>query len=59
MERIAQLYVTSGSSGSGGTAGRAEGGSISARTLVSAPWLEDTSHVVMCVAMAFMLVLMI
>ena len=54
-----QLYVTSGSSGSGGTAGRAEGGSISAGTLISAPWLEDTSHVVMCVAMAFMLVLMI
>jgi len=55
-----QLYVTSsGSSGSGTMAGRAEGGFISAGVLISAPWLEDASHVVMCVAMAFMLVLMI
>jgi hypothetical protein len=54
-----QLYVTSGSSGSGSTVGRSEGGSISVGALVSTPWLEDASHVVMCVAMAFMLVLMI
>jgi hypothetical protein len=43
------LYVTSGSSASGSAGG----------ALVSTPWLEDASHVVMCVAMAFMLVLMI
>ena len=53
------LYVTSGPSVSGGAAGRGGGGSFSVGALVSTPWLEDASHVVMCVAMAFMLVLMI
>jgi hypothetical protein len=32
---------------------------ISAEALLSTPWLEDASHVVMCVAMGFMLILMI
>jgi hypothetical protein len=27
--------------------------------LITAPWLEDASHVVMCVGMGFMLILMI
>ena len=27
--------------------------------LIAAPWLEDASHVVMCVGMGFMLILMI
>jgi len=44
--------LMSGSSASGAA-------SNSGGALLSAPWLEDASHVVMCVAMAFMLVLMI
>jgi hypothetical protein len=57
--RHVPIYAVSGSSGSGGTADPSERGSLSAEALVSSPWLEDMSHVVMSVAMAFMLVLMI
>jgi hypothetical protein len=57
--RHVPTYAVSGSSGSGGTAEPSERGSLSAEALVSSPWLEDMSHVVMSVAMAFMLVLMI
>jgi hypothetical protein len=38
-------------------AGSAPTGTIEAR--VAIPWLEDVSHVVMCIGMAFMLILMI
>jgi hypothetical protein len=57
--RHVPIYAVSRSSGSGGTADSSERGSLSAEALVSSPWLEDMSHVVMSVAMAFMLVLMI
>jgi hypothetical protein len=57
--RHVPIYAVSGSSGSGSTADSSERGSPSAEAIVSSPWLEDVSHVVMAVAMAFMLVLMI
>jgi hypothetical protein len=37
-----------------------QGTSVGAlETLVTAPWLEDASHVVMCIGMGFMLILML
>ena len=57
--RHVPIYAISGSSGSAGAVNPSERGSFSAEAYVSAPWLEDMSHVVMCVAMAFMLVVMI
>jgi hypothetical protein len=52
-------YAMNGSSPPAGAADPPGGGSLSAQALVSSPWLEDISHVVMSVAMAFMLVLML
>ena len=53
-------------SGSGGGAAEVESGPAPAAAaggagpgLIAAPWLEDASHVVMCVGMGFMLILMI
>jgi hypothetical protein len=54
-------YAMSGASGSGTPVGSHGGepspvGNIEAA--VALPWLEDLSHVVMCIGMAFMLILM-
>lgn len=57
-----RAYAMSATSGSAGSEGRREEGVLSAgrvEGLIATPWLEDASHVVMCVAMAFMLVLML
>ncbi|HYA67861.1 MAG TPA: DUF5134 domain-containing protein [Acidimicrobiales bacterium] len=43
----------------GGRAGEAPGPAGGIEGLITTPWLEDASHAVMCVAMAFMLVLML
>lgn len=58
----APVYAMSGTVGSGTPAKDASGGpgsngGIGAR--LATPWLEDLSHVVMCVAMGFMLLLML
>ena len=58
----APVYALSGTVGSGTRANGASGGSrsnggIGAR--LATPWLEDLGHVVMCVAMGFMLLLML
>jgi hypothetical protein len=58
--RHAPAYAVSGprgwpvAAGNGSTAAASSG----AMRLVTAPWLEDASHVVMCVGMGFMLILM-
>jgi hypothetical protein len=55
-------YATSGAAGSGPPAGPHGGPDAAAgdvEALVAIPWLEDLSHVVMCIGMAFMLILMI
>ena len=52
-------------SGSAGGAAAVESGPAPAAAaggavgLIAAPWLEDASHVVMCIGMGFMLILMI
>jgi hypothetical protein len=58
----APLYAMSGATGRDVDAGRS-GGACSPRAvgiegIVATPWLVDVSHVVMCVAMAFMLILL-
>jgi hypothetical protein len=58
----APLYITAGPSGRGVDGGRT--GDVAAPAVVgidrvvATPWLVDLSHVVMCVAMAFMLILL-
>ncbi len=60
--RHARAYAMSGS---GGPSVEAPNGSSPASAspgavrLITAPWLEDASHVVMCVGMGFMLILML
>ena len=60
--RHAPAYATRGA---GGESLQAQNGSAAASAssaavqLVTAPWLEDASHVVMCIGMGFMLLLMI
>ena len=60
--RHSRAYAISGSGGgaaeveSGPAPAAAAGGAVG---LIAAPWLEDASHVVMCVGMGFMLILMI
>ncbi len=60
--RHSRAYAMSGPAGgrtddpSGAAPASASGGALG---LIAAPWLEDASHVVMCVAMGFMLILMI
>lgn len=56
----ALVYSMSGGSGSAGLKGSAVAmpSTNAVEALVSAPWLEDVSHVIMCVAMGFMLILM-
>ena len=60
--RHSRVYATSAAAGgtaeapSGPPPASAAGGAIG---LIAAPWLEDASHVVMCVGMGFMLILMI
>ncbi len=39
--------------------GGPDGATGDVEALVAIPWLEDLSHVVMCIGMAFMLILMI
>jgi len=57
------VHVMSGASGPGAPVGPHGGpgvglpGDIEAR--VAIPWLEDLTHVVMCIGMAFMLILMV
>jgi Domain of unknown function (DUF5134) len=56
------VYARSGASESGSRGSRPEERTMSVgriEGLVAAPWLEDSSHVVMCVAMGFMLVLLL
>jgi hypothetical protein len=53
--RHSLAYATSGSNGPPAPAPAARGGV----GLITAPWLEDASHVVMAVSMGFMLILMI
>jgi len=60
--RHSRVYAMSGPAG--GTVGAPNGPAPAAAAggalgLISAPWLEDASHVVMCVGMGFMLILMI
>ncbi len=55
-------FAMSGAPGSGTTVSPHGAGSVPTGTLearVAIPWLEDVSHVVMCIGMAFMLILMI
>lgn len=55
-------YAMSGAGESGGSDGCTEGPIVSpgrVEELLALPWLEDASHVVMCVAMGFLLILMI
>ncbi len=56
----AVFYASSGAAGTPsqalGPAGQAPIGAL--ETLATNPWLEDLSHEVMCIAMAFMLILM-
>jgi hypothetical protein len=57
----APAYATSGPVGSSSGAGVSDRGTtpaIAVDEVVATPWLVDISHVVMCVAMAFMLILM-
>ena len=60
--RHSRAYAMSGAAGgavgapSGPAPASAAGGAVG---LITAPWLEDASHVVMCVGMGFMLILMI
>lgn len=60
--RHSRAYAMSGSASgaaeveSGPAPASAAGGAVG---LIAAPWLEDASHVVMCVGMGFMLILMI
>ncbi len=60
--RHARAYAMSGAAGgtveapSGPATASAARGAVG---LITAPWLEDASHVVMCVGMGFMLILMI
>jgi hypothetical protein len=60
--RHALAYAMSGAAGgtvespSGSAPAWAGGGAV---RLITTPWLEDASHVVMCVGMGFMLILMI
>ncbi len=60
--RHARAYAMSGPAGgtvealSGPAPAPAAAGAVA---LIAAPWLEDASHVVMCVGMGFMLILMI
>jgi hypothetical protein len=60
--RHSRAYAMSGSAGGAAEVERgpapaaAAGGAVG---LIAAPWLEDASHVVMCVGMGFMLILMI
>jgi hypothetical protein len=56
------VYALSGAAGSGTPESYSEGERTSAgriEELVATPWLEDLSHVVMCVAMGFLLILML
>jgi hypothetical protein len=58
----AQVRAVRGAAGSGAVANESGGSSSSAgaiESLVAAPQLEDASHAVMCVAMGFMLILML
>jgi len=60
--RHAPALAMSGARGAGAAArtGAGEAGSIgNAEAMVASPWLEDASHVVMCIGMGFMLVLML
>jgi hypothetical protein len=55
-------YVMSGAGGTGTLVSPHDGpdratGAVEAR--IATPWLEDLSHVVMCIGMAFMLILMV
>jgi hypothetical protein len=55
-------YAIAGSGEPGGSANIEDGDTSPISTievLIATPWLEDASHVVMCVAMGFMLVLML
>jgi hypothetical protein len=57
----APAYAMAGSTGSDSPEFRSEGGDGAAVVLddiVATPWLVDLSHVVMCIAMGFMLLLM-
>jgi hypothetical protein len=57
----APAYVFSGAAGNAPDSGHTDDSSPSVRALeskVASPWLVDVSHVIMCVSMAFMLVLM-
>ncbi len=60
--RHARAYVMSvadGGSVEGPTGSAPAPAAGGATRLITAPWLEDASHVVMCVGMGFMLILMI
>ncbi len=55
----APAYAVAGAGRAGGGAGDPETAPILAvESAVAAPWLVDVSHAVMCVGMAFMLVLL-
>ncbi len=57
----APAYARAGAIGAEGPEGRPEassGAAVAFEAVVATPWLVDLSHVVMCVAMGFMLLLM-
>ena len=60
--RHVRAYAMSGTDGAAVTDPSGPAPALAARGavgLITAPWLEDASHVVMCVGMGFMLILMI
>ncbi len=58
----APAYALAGAANQDGPVGQPEagaGGALALDDIVATPWLVDVSHVVMCIAMGFMLLLMI
>ena len=51
-------YAAASADGARGPEHSSARGSSMLETAVTMPWLEDLSHVAMCIAMGFMLVLM-
>jgi hypothetical protein len=54
---ISNVAASSGSAPGLGVVGKPPVGPV--ETLITAPWLEDASHVLMCIGMGFMLILML
>ena len=57
--RVYAMTGVAGSEPSDSNLGEGPGSGGDVDRVVAAPWLEDMSHIVMCVAMGFMLILML